>query len=99
MTTEQIAILTKAVKHYGIDSQIDKAKEELAELIVALCKGDTDSIQEEMADVEIMLAQLKIMFGDGSDWVSRKIRRLGERMDTRIERERFKARERTMHNY
>ena len=45
------------------------AKEELAELIVKLCKlgrnkngSDIDKVSEEMADVELMLEQLKYIF-------------------------------------
>ena len=52
-----------AIKKWGADSQIAKAVEECAELIVALAKNDSiDAILEEMADVEIILAQLKLIY-------------------------------------
>lgn len=46
-------------EHYGWASQKKKAFEELAELIRALALDDHENIVEEIADVEIMTAQLK----------------------------------------
>ena len=46
-------------EHYGWASQKKKALEELAELIRALALDDHENIVEEIADVEIMTAQLK----------------------------------------
>lgn len=54
--------LNKIVKGFGGKAQVSKSIEELAELIVALSKQDEDNIIEEIADVEIMIAQLKIIF-------------------------------------
>lgn len=45
--------------HYGWANQRKKAFEELAELIRALALDDQENIVEEIADVEIMTAQLK----------------------------------------
>jgi len=58
----------KYKKKYGNRAQLIKACEELAELQKAICKylnkqGNTESIIEEIADVENMTAQMKIMFG------------------------------------
>ena len=54
--------------HYGLELQKGKAIEELAELIQILAKGDfeenskdTSQLIEEVADVEIMLDQLKYL--------------------------------------
>ena len=55
-------ILKDAIETYGVPSQLDKAKEELAELIVAICKDDEDNVLEEIGDVLIMLEQLKIIY-------------------------------------
>ena len=59
------------VRHFGKQHQIQKAIEELNELSVALAKysnlpcGDyIRSVTEEMADVEIMLEQLKVIFNN-----------------------------------
>lgn len=59
-------ILYKTIKFYGEDSQYSQAQEELAELIVAISKvkrgfNARENLVEEIADVEIMLEQLKIM--------------------------------------
>lgn len=64
-------VIIKAVDTYGEDSQINMAVEEMSELIKALMKfrrNDVDkkeifqNIAEEIADVEIMLEQLKLIF-------------------------------------
>lgn len=55
-------ILKKAIAKFGMQRQTDKAIEELSELIRAIVRDDNDNILEEIADVEIMIAQLKIIF-------------------------------------
>ena len=50
------------VLHNGNGTQILKAKEELVELLQALSKNDAGDIAEEIADVEIMLEQLKYIY-------------------------------------
>ena len=70
------AIYTKLIEKFG-DKQIVKAIEEMAELTKELCKfqiGDynKENIMEEIADVEIMINQLKIIF-DCEDLVSNYI--------------------------
>lgn len=59
----------RIVFHFGDQNQITVAIEELSELQKELCKylrGDIDllNITEEIADVEIMLEQLKIIFNN-----------------------------------
>lgn len=59
--------LTKAaVKHFGADSQLNIAIEELAELQQAICKvrrgAGIENLIEEIADVEIMLTTLNYIF-------------------------------------
>ena len=56
-------IFEAAIKVYGVDNQENMAIEECAELIQAINKkhrGLEHNIPEEIADVEIMLEQLKI---------------------------------------
>ena len=86
----KVEVLEKAVKTYGRMHQTIKAAEELSELLVALNKWlgmsenedyIRDNIREECADVEIMLSQLKIIFGDWSDWKHYKMDRLEERIN------------------
>ncbi len=60
-------IYQQAIETYGKDAQLKMAIEEMAELTQAICKSfrgkdNLDNIIEEIADVEIMLAQLKIIF-------------------------------------
>ncbi len=86
--TYQNQICKRAVNTYGKTAQLIMAMEEMSELIQALSKdirGETDieNIAEEIADVEIMLTQLKIIF-DCKEQVNsqkfRKISRLEERL-------------------
>lgn len=87
-------ILNKAIETYGEHSQIDKAIEEMAELTKALlklryCEKDferqivQDAVSEEMADVEIMLTQLHMIFGNTKkveEYQIKKIKRLERRL-------------------
>lgn len=61
------AIIKKAIEHNGNTKQKIVAIEELSELQKEICKelrglGNIDHITEEIADVEIMLKQLKKMY-------------------------------------
>ena len=88
MQYDRVDILNAAIKHYGRDSQIDMMIEEMSELIKALLKYRRSGyhqtllceIREEMADVRIMLDQMKILFGATDGEEARKIRRLSERL-------------------
>lgn len=85
----------KAINTYGVENQIIKTVEELSELSQALCKflskpyteSDRtilDNIYEEIADVEIMLEQCKMMFQcdkEVSAWKQDKIKRLERRFE------------------
>lgn len=54
-----------AINHYGLEAQTVVAMEEMAELIQALSKsrrGVEHNVEEEIADVEIMLAQLRCVY-------------------------------------
>ena len=62
---EEIVICSKAIRRFGEYQQIEMAIEEMSELIQALSKykrGKQHNVEEEIADVSIMLTQLKIMF-------------------------------------
>lgn len=86
---QEMAIYEAAVQTYGANAQILIAVEEMAELTKALLKfirygnrpAVLESINEERADVEIMLNQLHVIFGDCSDWESIKLSRLADRLD------------------
>ena len=53
--------LTNIADHYGLKHQLVKCKEELGELIEAIDSLDERAIIEEVADVEIMLSQIKYL--------------------------------------
>lgn len=65
---EYEVIYKKAIETYGLKSQVIMVFEEMSELQKELCKflrGDIEvqaKIAEEIADVEIMLEQLKLIF-------------------------------------
>jgi len=76
-------ILTGAMLKYGFESQTMMAIEEMSELTKEICKTkrgkfDKEHIQEEMADVQIMLWQLGVIFGDPGEWINKKMKRLEE---------------------
>lgn len=92
-------ILTKAVRRYGT-MQLIVAMEELAELQQALakglrCKPNLENICEEIADVEIMLRQIRIFYSlpepDIDRWKAYKIDRLKSRMEANDDKSRIIA--------
>lgn len=84
------SVLKAAIAHYGNENQVDVAIEEMSELIKALIKfrrakgcgiAELTAIIEETADVEIMLAQLKMIFDiDTTHFKLAKLERLEERI-------------------
>lgn len=84
--------LEKARSRYGATAQTIVAIEELSELQKELTKslrgiGNIDHIAEELADVEIMLDQLRIIYptldARAAEWQEKKIKRLAERLTER----------------
>lgn len=95
MTTEERrALLDRAITAYGAPAQMDMAVEEMAELTKALCKvkrvscaaeakAVLENVVEKMADVQIMLDQLRIIFGRSTAEAEEcKLERLKKRLDT-----------------
>lgn len=91
----QADIIAAAIRHNGTVKQILKAIEELGELQRALARdlsgeamedGVPENVYEEIADVEIMLAQLRMIYdaGEIDDWKDSKLRRLANRMGLEI---------------
>lgn len=82
------AICYIALEHYGVHHQIVKCMEECGELIQALARKlsgehNEDNVAEELADVEIMLMQMRIAFGRHKVYRARaqKLARLKMRME------------------
>lgn len=78
-------VLQDAIYIYGEESQMKMMIEEMSELTKELCKlfrreGDTGHILEEMADVQIMLEQMRMIFGDTSEQEKAKVERLERRL-------------------
>lgn len=79
-----LSILTRAIKHFGRDAQERMMFEEMSELQKAMCKlsrgkGCIDDIAQEIADVEIMLEQMKIIYQCEEStalWKHQKLERL-----------------------
>lgn len=79
---------TEPLEHYGKFTQIVKCMEECGELIRALGKhlcneGSYENVVEELADVDIMLSQMRYIFGHAEvDRVrTQKLARLKMRME------------------
>jgi hypothetical protein len=80
------SIYERALDKWGIENQIKICIEELAELIQVLAKHgrkingtSIEKIAEEIADVELMIEQMKIAFKiykDVEKWKDVKIKRL-----------------------
>jgi NTP pyrophosphatase (non-canonical NTP hydrolase) len=90
-------ILGKAIKHYGTHNQMLKCIEECGELtraisriLIELSSGDgltteesLANLQEELADVSIMIEQMLMMFKcekDVNQYIAFKLDRLNERL-------------------
>lgn len=88
MDTHEKEILKAAVLIYGPEAQQKMVLEEMAELQKEICKlwrgkDTTLSIAEEVADVEIMLDQLKLMLdisGKVQEFRQQKVLRLEKKL-------------------
>jgi hypothetical protein len=61
---------------FGEENQKLKCIEEMAELIQAIIKGTNTA--EELADTQIMLDQMKILYPDWLTWQQIKLKRIEE---------------------
>ena len=82
------AVLQRALDMWGAEAQTRMVFEEMAELQKELCKwlrglGDREHIAEEIADVEIMLDQMKLLHNCADECKSWRLRKLG-RLSTRL---------------
>ena len=89
-TEEEKVIGEECIRQWGVNSQIGIAIEECSELITELAKygrevnGSTDiSICDEIADVEIMMKQLRLIFSPEiiDDRKELKLHRLKQRLE------------------
>lgn len=87
-------IIKSAIDTFGEKHQKNIAQEELSELIQAISKdlrGKKHNVEEEIADVEIMLEQLKRMYDKEkvNKWKDYKLKRLSEMIKEVGENERL----------
>lgn len=85
---ERKIVYSAALETWGEQAQLLKAVEEMSELTKELCKlslGETtlDKLADEIADVTIMLEQLRLIFGVNGlvcSHMDAKVMRLGRRI-------------------
>jgi NTP pyrophosphatase (non-canonical NTP hydrolase) len=78
-------ILKRALDTYGPSAQINKTIEECTELSLVLQhhrdgKATVEEVVDELADVFIMVTQMRLLFNGVDERVSFKLNRLTERM-------------------
>lgn len=83
-TREGDSIMRDIIKHFGNENQLEKAIEELNELIEAIKEKNPDHILEELADCIIMIKQTQIIYGFSNDQIDAEITRKLERTRQRI---------------
>lgn len=81
-------IYQATIARWGVDAQYDQAIEECAELIAALKhfkrgKISRHEVIDELADVTLMLGQLRWMFGEElvASAINRKLEKLKQLLD------------------
>ena len=87
-TDKEISIMQTALDRWGLKAQVGQTVEECAELIVALQKyvnrtpkpESVDNILDEIADVEMMLAQMRLVLGIDDDTLRKLIEHKFERL-------------------
>ena len=93
MSRNDEEILYRAIEQYGSTMQLIVSMEELSELIKEISKSlrgnhNEKAVTEEIADVEIMIMQLKILFNNQNAVEvvkAQKLKRLADRLDGKSE--------------
>jgi len=88
-TENEVKTMQTALDQWGLNAQAGQAIEECAELIVALQKyinrtpqpGMVENILDEIADVEMMLAQMRLVLGIDDDALRTRIEYKFERLN------------------
>jgi NTP pyrophosphatase (non-canonical NTP hydrolase) len=88
-TDDEVKIMQAALDQWGLNAQVGQTVEECAELIVALQKyvnrtpqpGIVENILDEIADVEMMLAQMRLVLGISDDALRQRIENKFERLN------------------
>jgi len=80
-TDNEVKIMEQCLKKWGLQTQIGQAVEECAELIAVLQKYtyssgndcDVEKILDEIADVEMMLGQMRLCLGISDETLRRRV--------------------------
>ena len=88
-TETEIKTMQTALEQWGLNAQVGQTVEECAELIVALQKyinrtqklNTVENITDEIADVEMMLAQMRLALGIDDDTLRKQIEYKFERLN------------------
>jgi len=90
----QIETMQTALDKWGMNAQVGQTIEECAELIVVLQKyinrterPEVGKIVDEIADVEMMLAQMRLALGVDDETIKEKIKQKFERLDLYLARD------------
>lgn len=80
---QETKILEKAIEYWGVESQLFEAVESMTRLIQDLCRNSfnsdiPDNITEGIADVEIMLDQMKLIYKNHDKVKLCKARKIGQ---------------------
>ncbi|MGL4730003.1 MAG: hypothetical protein ACRCW0_00280 [Clostridium sp.] len=70
--------IKEILNFYGEEAQANQLVQELAELVVGITKDDIENIKEEIADIEVMMAQFCLFKAVSSEMLE-SFRRLSER--------------------
>jgi len=89
----EIKIMQAALDKWGLEAQADQTVEECAELIVALHKhikrqpahNTLDGVLDEIADVEMMLAQMRLSFNISDEILRNRIAQKFARLNEYLE--------------
>jgi len=87
-TDGEVAMMQAALDRWGLNAQVGQTVEECAELIVALQKyvnrpahpEAVENILDEIADVEMMLGQMRLILGISDDTLRKRIECKFERL-------------------
>jgi len=92
---DEIKIMQKCLDQWGLNAQVGQTVEECAELIVALQKyvnrtpqpGMVENVLDEIADVEMMLGQMRLVLGIDNETLRKRIEYKFERLNQYLSRD------------
>jgi hypothetical protein len=95
ITESDKELYEEAITLWGEDDQLDMAIEEMAELIEAIChyrrnRKEPEDVANEIADVEIMMEQMRILIDSDAlvnEIKQKKLIRLRERVENYKEKQ------------